>query len=102
MLSINRVEVKHIVKVMEYILAHETDVSVDTLMNACKIDFDEYRLISELSMPAIRRKNELASMKAQMCYYKNEYLREKKNREKMDRDLRKVRECLDNYFKEEK
>lgn len=59
MVKLTREQVKELVDAIEYMLAHEGTVSVATLMKELAIeDFDDYRNLSALCMPAIRKKNE--------------------------------------------
>ena len=101
MLNINRADVDQMVKIIEYILDKEDKVTVDELMKDNGLTFDEYRLMSALAMPAIRRKNELSSVKAKGSYYKGAYIREKHERERLEDALWMAHEYLNRYFKED-
>jgi len=101
MLNINRADVDQMVKIIEYILDKEDKVTVDELMKDNGLTFDEYRLMSALAMPAIRRKNELSHVKAKGSYYKGAYIREKHERERLEDALRMAHEYLNIYFKED-
>ena len=95
MLNINRADVEQLVEIMEYLLEKEGTVSVEKLMKDNGITFEEYRLVSALTMPAIRRKNELGSVKARCASYKGLYMREKAEHEKMEEVMRIAKDYLD-------
>lgn len=98
MLNINKADVEQMVEIIEYILENDCKVSINHLLKDCNLTFDEYRLMSALSMPAIRRKNELGNMKARAAYFKGMYLKEKAEREKTDEVLRMAKDYLDRKF----
>ena len=95
MLNINKADVEQLVEIMEYILEKEGTVSVEKLMKDNGLTFEEYRLVSALTMPAIRRKNDFANMKAKAAYFKGVYLKEKYEREKTEEVLQIAKEYLD-------
>lgn len=101
MLNINRADVEQMVKIIEYILDNENKVTVDQLMKDNGLTFEEYRLMSALAMPAIRRKNDLGRVKAKGAYYKGVYIREKHERERLEDALRMAHDYLNRYFKED-
>lgn len=101
MLNINRADVEQMVKIIEYILDKEDKVTVDQLMKDNGLTFEEYRLMSALAMPAIRRKNDLGRVKAKGAYYKGVYIREKHERERLEDALRMAHDYLNRYFKED-
>lgn len=101
MLNINRADVEQMVKIIEYILDNEDKVTVDQLMKDNGLTFEEYRLMSALAMPAIRRKNDLGRVKAKGAYYKGVYIREKHERERLEDALRMAHDYLNRYFKED-
>lgn len=61
---------KKIVEVLEYLLEHESDTTVEKLMKDCGISFEEYRMVSDLAMPCERLKSELSSAVHRANYYK--------------------------------
>ena len=101
MLNINRADVEQMVKIIEYILDNEDKVSVDQLMKDNGLTFEEYRLMSALAMPAIRRKNMYSNIRAKGAYYKGVYLKEKNARERLEDALRMAHDYLNRYFKED-
>ena len=101
MLNINRADVEQIIKIIEYILDKEDKVTVDQLMRDNGLTFEEYRLMSALAMPAIRRKNDLGRVKAKGAYYKGMYIREKHERERLEDALKMAHDYLNKYFKED-
>ena len=98
MLNVNRADVDQMVKIIEYILENEDKVSVEQLMADCGLTFEEYRLMSALSMPAIRKKNEYKGAKVRAMYYKTAYAKEKAEREKLDDMLMTAKGWLDRRF----
>jgi hypothetical protein len=101
MLNINRTDVEQIIKIIEYILDKEDKVTVDQLMKDNGLTFEEYRLMSALAMPAIRRKNDLGRVKSKGAYYKGMYIREKHERERLEDALKMAHDYLNRYFKED-
>ena len=99
MLNANRADVDQMVKIIDYILENEDKVSVEQLMADCGLTFEEYRLMSALSMPAIRKKNEYKGAKVRAMYYKTAYAKEKAEREKLDDMLMMAKGWLDRRFK---
>ena len=99
MLNVNRADVEQMVKIIDYILENEDKVSVEQLMADCGLTFEEYRLMSALAMPAIRKKNEYKSAKVRAMYYKTVYAKEKAEREKLDEMLMMAKGWLDRRFK---
>lgn len=99
MLNINRADVEQMVKIIEYILDNEDKVTVEQLMANCGLTFEEYRLMSALAMPAIRKKNEYKGTKVRAMYYKTVYNKEKAEREKLDEMLIMAKGWLDRRFK---
>ena len=99
MLNVNRADVEQMVKIIDYILENEDKVSVEQLMADCGLTFEEYRLMSALSMPAIRKKNEYKGAKVRAMYYKTVYAKEKAEREKLDEMLMMAKGWLDRRFK---
>ena len=99
MLNVNRADVEQMVKIIDYILENEDKVSVEQLMADCGLTFEEYRLMSALSMPAIRKKNEYKGAKVRAMYYKTAYAKEKAEREKLDDMLMTAKGWLDRRFR---
>ena len=99
MLNINRADVEQRVKIIEYITENEEKGSVDKLLADCGLTFEEYRLMSALAMPAIRKKNEYKGAKVRAMYYKTAYNKEKAEREKLDDMLMTAKWWLDRRFK---
>ena len=99
MLNVNRADVDQMVKIIDYILENEDKVSVEQLMADCGLTFEEYRLMSALSMPAIRKKNEYKGAKVRAMYYKTAYAKEKAEREKLDDMLMTAKGWLDRRFR---
>lgn len=99
MLNVNRADVEQMVKIIDYILENEDKVSVEQLMADCGLTFEEYRLMSALSMPAIRKKNEYKGAKVRAMYYKTAYAKEKAEREKLDEMLMMAKGWLDRRFR---
>ena len=99
MLNVNRADVEQMVKIIDYILENEDKVSVEQLMADCGLTFEEYRLMSALSMPAIRKKNEYKGAKVRAMYYKTVYNKEKAEREKLDDMLMTAKGWLDRRFR---
>lgn len=106
MLNINRADVNQMVKIIEYITENEEKVSVDKLLADCGLTFDEYRLMSALSMPTIRKKNDMRAWRSKAYVYKKLYDSEKQEREKLDELLDELllmaKGYLDKRYKEEK
>ncbi len=102
MLNVNRADVEQMVKIIDYILKNEDRVSVEQLMADCGLTFEEYRLMSALAMPAIRKKNEYKGAKVRAMYYKTVYAKEKAEREKLDELLLMAKGYLDKRYKEDK
>ena len=102
MLNANRADVEQMVKIIDYILDNEDKVSVEQLMADCGLTFEEYRLMSALSMPTIRKKNEMRSWRSKAYVYKNLYNSEKQEREKLDELLLMAKGYLDKRYKEDK
>lgn len=102
MLNVNRADVEQMVKIIDYILDNEDKVTVEQLMADCGLTFEEYRLMSALAMPAIRRKNEMARVRAKGSYYKGVYIREKHERERLEDAMRMAHDYLNRYFKEDR
>ena len=71
-------------------------------MADCGLTFEEYRLMSALSMPTIRKKNEMRSWRSKAYVYKNLYNSEKQEREKLDELLLMAKGYLDKRYKEDK
>jgi hypothetical protein len=99
MLNVNRADVEQMVKIIDYILDNEDKVTVEQLMADCGLTFEEYRLMSALSMPAIRKKNEYKGAKVRAMYYKTAYAKEKAEREKLDEMLMMANGWLDRRFR---
>ena len=100
MVKLTREQVKELVDAIEYMLAHEGTVSVATLMKDLEIeDFDDYRNLSALSMPAIRKKNEMMAFKVSAAQYKGLYNKERQERMVTDEMLRLAYDYLDRRFK---
>lgn len=99
MLNVNRADVEQMVKIIDYILDNEDKVTVEQLMADCGLTFEEYRLMSALAMPAIRKKNEYKGAKVRDMYYKTVYNKEKAEREKLDDMLMTAKGWLDRRFK---
>ena len=99
MLNANRADVDQMVKIIDYILENEDKVSVEQLMADCGLTFEEYRLMSALAMPAIRKKNEYKGAKVRAMYYKTAYAKEKAEREKLDDMLMTAKGWLDRQFR---
>lgn len=70
MVKLTKEDAKELVEFMEYLMDNESSITVEKLMKKYDISFEEYRLLCDLTMPAIRRKNELSNMKARATYYK--------------------------------
>ena len=100
MLNVNRADVEQMVKIIDYILDNEDKVTVEQLMADCGLTFEEYRLMSALAMPAIRKKNEYKGARVRAMYYKTAYAKEKAEREKLDDMLMTAKGWLDRRFKE--
>lgn len=98
MLNVNRADVAQMVRIIEYILDNESRVSVDQLMHDCGLTFEEYRMMSDLAMPAIKRRNMYLTMKAQMSYYRSAYNKAVDEREKLDEVLRVAQDFLARHF----
>ena len=99
MLNVNRADVEQMVKIIDYILENEDKVSVEQLMADCGLTFEEYRLMSALAMPAIRKTNEYKGAKVRAMYYKTAYAKEKAEREKLDDMLMTAKGWLDRRFR---
>jgi hypothetical protein len=99
MLNVNRADVEQMVKIIEYITENEERSSVEQVMADCGLTFDEYRLMSRLSMPTIRKKNEYKGAKVRAMYYKTAYAKEKAEREKLDEMLMTAKGWLDRRFR---
>lgn len=99
MLNVNRADVEQMVKIIDYILENEDKVSVEQLMADCGLTFEEYRLMSALAMPAIRKKNEYKGARVRAMYYKTVYAKEKAEREKLDEMLMTAKGWLDRRFR---
>lgn len=84
MLNINSADVEQMVKIINYILDNEGNVTVGQLMANCGLTFEEYRLMSALAMPAIRNKNKYNGTNVRAMYYKTLYNKEKAEREKLN------------------
>lgn len=102
MLNVNRADVEQMVKIIEYITENEERSSVEQVMADCGLSFDEYRLMSRLSMPTIRKKNEYNGMKVRATYYKAALERLRVNDKELDGLLEAVKKYLDRRFKEDK
>lgn len=87
MVKLTKSDVKELVAFMEFFLDKESTIKIEDLMAKYGITFEEYRLLCDLSMPAIRRKNELANMKARATYYKT-------SRDKLKDKLDKIDDAL--------
>ena len=98
MLNVNKADVEQMVEIIEYILSNEGKVTVERLMKECNLTFDEYRLMSALCMPAIRRKNELVTMKSKAAYFKGAYTKEKAERKNMEQAMLMAKDYLDRKF----
>ena len=98
MLNINRADVEQLVKMIEYLLDNESKVSIDQLMHDNGLTFEEYRLVSALAMPAIKRRNMYYTAKAQMSYYKSAYNKALDEREKLDDVLKLAQDFLERHF----
>lgn len=98
MLNINRADVEQMVKIIEYILDNESRVSIDQLMHDNGLTFEEYRMMSALAMPAIKRRNMYYTAKAQMNYYKSAYNKALDEREKLDEALKIAQDFLGRHF----
>ena len=98
MLNINRADVDQMVGIIEYILSNEDKVTVDKLLKECNLTFEEYRLMSVLAMPAIRRKNDLSNMRARAAYYKGVYIQAKNELDKVNEALMTAKEYLNRHF----
>lgn len=100
MVKLTREQVKELVDAIEYMLAHEGTVSVATLMKELAIeDFDDYRNLSALCMPAIRKKNEMMAYKVSAAQYKGLYNKERQDRVVTDEMLKVAYDYLDRRFK---
>lgn len=99
MLNVNRADVEQMAKIIDYILENEDKVSVEQLMADCGLTFEEYRLMSALAMPAIRKKNEYKGARVRAMYYKTVYAKEKAEREKLDEMLMTAKGWLDRRFR---
>ena len=87
MVKLTKEDVKELVEFMEYLMDNESKIMIGQLMKKYDISFDEYRLLCDLTMPAIRRKNELSNMKARATYFKTD-------RNKYRDKLEKVEDAL--------
>lgn len=123
MIELTRQDVRELVEFMEFFIENESIITIDDLMKKYDITFDEYRILSALCMPAIRRNNERKNILANTNYYKGakKKLEEKlKEAEKAlilaqkyvnaenpqdlmlyDQAMAAAKEFLDGYFKKE-
>ena len=70
MIDMSAQDIQRAVNAMEYILAHGQIRTIERTLKDCDITFREYRLLSELMMPAIRQQNEASIYKHSSTYYK--------------------------------
>lgn len=99
MLNVNRADVEQMAKIIDYLLDNGDKVSVEQMMADCGLTFEEYRLMSALAMPAIRKQNEYKGARVRAMYYKTVYAKEKAEREKLDEMLMMAKGWLDRRFR---
>ena len=98
MQNISKKDVERMVGIIEYIVSNDTKVSVDQVMKDCDLTFEEYRLMSALAMPTIRRRNDYLSVKSMASRYKALWNQEKADRERTDEVLAVAKNYLDRRF----
>lgn len=103
MVKLTREQTKDLVEKMEFFLDNEGTMTVSELMKKLDIeDFDDYRRLSELSMPAIRRKNDVVSYRTSAAQYKGLYHKERQDRVVTDEVLKAAMEYLERRFRNRK
>ena len=103
MVKLTREQAKDLVEKMEFFLDNEGTMTVSELMKKLDIeDFDDYRRLSELCMPAIRRKNDAVSYRVSAAQYKGLYHKERQDRVVIDEVLKAAMEYLERRFRNRK
>ena len=76
MIEINAKDRDKLVNAMEYLLNNSDRTTVAKMMKECGLNFEEYRLVCDLCMPAIRQQNAYRAAKQSLNYYKGEFNKE--------------------------
>ena len=76
MIEISGQDRKKLIDAMEYLLNNSDRTTVAKMMKDCNLNFDEYRLVCDLCMPAIRQQSMFRSAKQSLNYYRGEFNKE--------------------------
>ena len=75
MIDIDIKDRQRIVRVVEYLVEHGDNRTVERLCNECGVTFGEYRVICDIAMPAIRQHADVIIHKHRAAFYKGRYYR---------------------------
>jgi len=89
MIDISSKDRKRIVYAIEYLIAHGDTVTVNQMLKDCRITAKEYRVISDIAMPALRQHAERYTDRHRAAFYKGRY----------NRKLDKAEDILDKFKK---
>ena len=92
MIEMSNSDRKRAVNAMEYMIKHMDSVTIEQIMKDCNITFQEYRILSELMMPAVRSKSLQAHYRIKAGLYKRRI-------KDMNYKLAKANDALDNLNK---
>ena len=70
MLDMTKDDLDKIVNGVEYLLSYADTRPVARMMKDCGLTFDEYRLVCDIAMPAIRQQSQYRAAKQSLNYYK--------------------------------
>ena len=98
MVKLTRKEIDELVYDMEYLLENEAKISVSELCKNLGITFEDYRTLSDLTMPAIRMKNEMGNVRMRAAYYKGVYTAAKNDLDKLDEVMHMAKCFLDRRY----
>ena len=83
MIEIDRKDRQRIVRAIEYLVEHGDNKTVDDMLKQCGITFEEYRVICDIAMPAIRQHADVIIHKHRAAFYKGRYNRKLKAAEEL-------------------
>ena len=75
MIDIDIKDRQRIVRVIEYLVEHGDNRTVERLCKECGVTFQEYRVICDIAMPAIRQHADVIIHKHRAAFYKGRYHR---------------------------
>ena len=98
MVQIGYADRKKIAEVIDFLIDHDNDCTVDELLSKFKIEFEDYRMICDLALPALRARSDASKYKQSSRAYKGMWLRLKKEREQLEQTLRMAKCYIDGFL----